>query len=241
MELRQRPNAPGRGRCANPTVEIWFDNPAFYCRPFHLLRSVANILREGRNRNLDFSVFKRSAQTEFRVECVNLTKRHFNAGPPRSTPRRGRVTISSARPTASFGLSSTSNKASSTEAIVGTPPDLLACCRPRPAHPRAERPVGRAGPSGVDQVDAPHPWRPEANRRSSERTSRTTLMKDGGKLLAALGGFGRRRVFSHPQPPQHSRRRAALKGAAQRYTGQPGEAGYDWTIVTHLRRLRSVA
>ena len=62
-------------------------------------------------------------------------------------------------------------------------------------------------------------------------------MKDGRKLLAALGKLGTPAgVLPHPQPPQHRRRTPALKwGSTNAYTEDAqGRPVYDWTIVDRI-------
>ncbi len=105
----QRPNRIGSGALDDPTVEKWFDTAAFALpAQFTYGDSGANILREGRYRNLDFSVFKRFGdKLEFRVECFNLTNTpSFNAPATAiDTATAGRVTSTQSTPRQfQFGL-----------------------------------------------------------------------------------------------------------------------------------------
>jgi hypothetical protein len=98
----QRPNRVGSGELDNPTVERWFDTTAFVLpAQFTYGDSGANILREGRYRNIDFSLFKRfGSKLEFRVEVFNLTNTpSFNAPATAiDTATAGRVTSTFSTP-----------------------------------------------------------------------------------------------------------------------------------------------
>jgi hypothetical protein len=75
----QRPNRIGSGTLANPTIAAWFDKSAFALPAAYTYgNSGADILREDRFKNLDFSLFKQfqvseRARVQFRAEAFNLT------------------------------------------------------------------------------------------------------------------------------------------------------------------------
>jgi hypothetical protein len=75
----QRPNRIGSGTLANPTIANWFDKTAFALpASFTYGNSGADILREDKFKNLDFSLFKQfqvseRARVQFRAEAFNLT------------------------------------------------------------------------------------------------------------------------------------------------------------------------
>jgi hypothetical protein len=75
----QRPNRLGSGELSNPTISQWFDKTAFAVpAAFTWGNSGADILREGRFKNLDLSLFKQfrineHSQVQFRAEAFNLT------------------------------------------------------------------------------------------------------------------------------------------------------------------------
>lgn len=75
----QRPNRIGSGQLANPTISNWFDKTAFTVPAnFTYGNSGADILREDRFKDLDFSMFKtfqlgERFQLQFRAEVFNLT------------------------------------------------------------------------------------------------------------------------------------------------------------------------
>jgi hypothetical protein len=75
----QRPNRIGSGKLDNPTLAQWFDKTAFTTPAnFTYGNSGANILREDRFKNLDFSLFKQfqfneRTHLQFRAEAFNLT------------------------------------------------------------------------------------------------------------------------------------------------------------------------
>jgi hypothetical protein len=75
----QRPNRIGSGELDNPTIAQWFDKTAFTTPAnFTYGNSDADILREDRFKNLDFSLFKQfqfneRTHLQFRAEAFNLT------------------------------------------------------------------------------------------------------------------------------------------------------------------------
>jgi Carboxypeptidase regulatory-like domain/TonB dependent receptor len=75
----QRPNRLGSGELSNPTIAQWFDKTAFAVpAAFTWGNSGADILREGRFKNVDVSLFKQfriseHSQVQFRAEAFNLT------------------------------------------------------------------------------------------------------------------------------------------------------------------------
>ena len=75
----QRPNRIGSGELDNPTIAQWFDKTAFTTPAnFTYGNSGADILREDRFKNLDFSLFKQfqfneRTRLQFRAEAFNLT------------------------------------------------------------------------------------------------------------------------------------------------------------------------
>jgi hypothetical protein len=75
----QRPNRIGSGELDNPTIAQWFDKTAFMTPAnFTYGNSGADILREDRFKNLDFSLFKQfqfneRTRLQFRAEAFNLT------------------------------------------------------------------------------------------------------------------------------------------------------------------------
>jgi hypothetical protein len=98
----QRPNRLGSGEMDHPTIDRWFDTTAFVLpAQFTYGDSGANILREDRYKNLDFSLFKRFGnKLEFRAECFNLTNTpSFNAPATAiDTATGGRVTSTFSTP-----------------------------------------------------------------------------------------------------------------------------------------------
>lgn len=109
----QRPNRIGSGRLDNPTISNWFDKTAFTVpEAFTYGNSGASILREGRFKNVDLSLFKQfqfneSTRLQFRAEAFNLTNTPSFAAPGTNidTASGGVVTstVSSAR-NIQFGL-----------------------------------------------------------------------------------------------------------------------------------------
>jgi hypothetical protein len=102
----QRPNRIGSGKLDNPTVERWFDVPAFVLpAQFTYGNSGANILREDSFKTFDFSVFKQfriteGSQLQFRAEAFNVTNTpSFNAPNTQiDTAAGGRVTSTASLP-----------------------------------------------------------------------------------------------------------------------------------------------
>jgi hypothetical protein len=75
----QRPNRLSGGTQANPTIANWFDKTAFALpASFTYGNAGADILREDKFKNLDFSLFKQfqvseRGRVQFRAEAFNLT------------------------------------------------------------------------------------------------------------------------------------------------------------------------
>ena len=97
------PIASARGKLSNPTISNWFDKTAFTLPAnFTYGNSGADILREEKLKNLDFSIFKQfrvseRSQLQFRAEAFNLTNTpSFNAPGSNIDTASGGVVLSTA-------------------------------------------------------------------------------------------------------------------------------------------------
>jgi len=83
----QRPIRLGSGQLTNPTIAQWFDKTAFALPVNYTYgNSGGDILREGRFKNLDLSLFKQfqfneRTRLQFRAEAFNLTNSPSFAAP----------------------------------------------------------------------------------------------------------------------------------------------------------------